>query len=79
VPPYLSNLVWLGHNVNSTLGSQDAGGPLRQTTLLSSSGAWAFAYNIVGDVCAAGNPQLKTVLGLARAPRVGPGAICNVP
>jgi ABC-type transporter Mla subunit MlaD len=79
VPPYLFNLFWLGHNVNSTLGSQDAGGPLRQTTLLSSAGAWAFAYNIVGDVCAAGNPQLKTVLGLARAPRVGPGAICNVP
>ena len=79
VPPYLFNLFWLGHNVNSTLGSQDAGGPMRQTSLLSSSGAWAFAYNIIGDVCAAGNPQLKTILGLARGPRVGPGAICNVP
>lgn len=79
VPPYLFYLFWAGHNVNSTLGNQDAGGPVRQASLFSSEGAFGFAYQIVGDVCAAGNPSLKVILGLTRAPAVGTGANCPVP
>lgn len=79
VPPYLFYLFWAGHNVNSTLGNQDAGGAVRQATLFSSEGAFGFAYQIVGDVCAAGNPSLKVILGLTRAPAVGSGANCPAP
>ena len=78
VPPYLFNLFWAGHNVNSTLGNQDAGGPVRQAALFASKGTFDFGYQIIGDVCAAGNPSLKVILGLARAPAVGTGANCPV-
>ena len=75
VPPYLFNLMWLGHNTNATLLNQDAAGPVRQSVFLASQNTFQTAFNILGSVCApggnpsVGSPTIWTTIELLRLPR----------